>query len=126
MKTVKYKENNMKAKEVMELLDISRRTLTRYITKGVIKGNRLPTGRYIYDDESVLKLASKKKHTKEKEIDKGIYLFTEDEVIAITMIMQSWSLDNNNDWSIEQYTKKLRKVCKEIKLLSICKKIKGE
>ena len=126
MKTVKYKENNMKAKEVMELLDISRRTLTRYITKGVIKGTRLPTGRYIYDDESVLKLASKKKHTKEKEIDKGIYLFTEDEVIAITMIMQSWSLDNNNDWSIEQYTKKLRKVCKEIKLLSICKKIKGE
>ena len=116
----------MKAKEVMELLDISRRTLTRYITKGVIKGTRLPTGRYIYDDESVLKLASKKKHTKEKEIDKGIYLFTEDEVIAITMIMQSWSLDNNNDWSIEQYTKKLRKVCKEIKLLSICKKIKGE
>ena len=58
-------------------------------------------------------------------LDKGIYLFTEDEVIAITMIMQSWSLDNN-DWSIEQYTKKLRKLCKEIKLLSICKKIKGE
>ena len=115
----------MKAKEVMELLDISRRTLTRYITKGVIKGNRLPTGRYIYDDESVLKLASKKKHTKEKEIDKGIYLFTEDEVIAITMIMQNWSLDNNN-WSIEQYTEKLKKVCKEVKLLSICKKIKGE
>ena len=116
----------MKAKEVMELLDISRRTLSRYIISGVIKGKRLPTGRYIYDDESVYELAGKKKHTKEKEIDKGIYLFTEDEVIAITMIMQSWSLDNNNDWSIEQYTKKLRKVCKEIKLLSICKKIKGE
>ena len=125
MKTVKYKENNMKAKEVMELLDISRRTLTRYITKGVIKGNRLPTGRYIYDDESVYKLAGEKKYTKEKEIDKSISLFTEDEVIAITMIMQSWSLDNNS-WSIEQYTEKLRKLCKEIKLLSICKKIKGE
>ena len=40
----------MKAKEVMELLEISRRTLTRYITKGIIKGTRLPTGRYIYDD----------------------------------------------------------------------------
>ena len=115
----------MKAKEVMELLEISRRTLSRYITNGVIKGSRLPTGRYIYDDESVYKLASKKKYTKEKEIDKSIYLFTEDEVIAITMIMQNWSLDNNN-WSIEQYTEKLRKLCKEIKLLSICKKIKGE
>ena len=113
----------MKAKEVMELLEISRRTLTRYITKGVIKGSRLPTGRYIYDDESVLKLAGKKKHSKEK--DTSIYLFTEDEVIAITMIMQNWSLDNNN-WSIEQYIEKLKKVCKEIKLLSICKKIEGE
>ena len=115
----------MKAKEVMELLDISRRTLSRYIIGGVIKGTRLPTGRYIYDDESVYKLAGKKKHSKEKEIDTSIYLFTEDEVIAITMIMQNWSLDNN-DWSIEQYTEKLKKVCKEIKLLSICKKIKGE
>ena len=54
----------MKAKEVMELLDISRRTLTRYITSGVIKGNRLPTGRYIYDDESVYKLAGNRKYTK--------------------------------------------------------------
>ena len=62
---------------------------------------------------------------KEKEIDTFIYLFTEDEVIAIAMIMQSWSLDNN-DWSIEQYIEKIKKVCKEIKLLSICKKIKGE
>ena len=52
----------MKAKEVMELLEISRRTLSRYITKGIIKGKRLPTGRYIYDDESVLKLADEKKY----------------------------------------------------------------
>lgn len=57
----------MKAKEVMELLEISRRTLTRYITKGIIKGNRLPTGRYIYDDESVYKLANKKNYTKDSE-----------------------------------------------------------
>lgn len=62
---------------------------------------------------------------KAKEIDTSMYLFTEDEVIAITTIMQSWSLNNNN-WSIEQYIEKLKKVCKEIKLLSICKKIKGE
>ena len=49
--------------------------------------------------------------------------FTEDEVMAITMIMQSWSLNNHN-WNIEHYNRKLRKVCKEIKLLSVCKKIK--
>ena len=52
----------MKAKEVLKVLDISRRTLSRYITKGIIKGKRLPTGRYIYDDESVLKLADEKKY----------------------------------------------------------------
>ena len=57
----------MKAKEVMELLEISRRTLTRYITNGVIKGSKLPTGRYIYDDESVYKLAGEKKCTKASE-----------------------------------------------------------
>ena len=63
VKSIKQKENNkMKAKEVMKVLDISRRTLTRYITKGIIKGKRLPTGRYIYDDESVLKLTEKKKY----------------------------------------------------------------
>ena len=76
MKTVKYKENNMKAKEVMELLDISRRTLTRYITKGVIKGNRLPTGRYIYDDESVYKLAGEKKYTKDSKASKNSCIIT--------------------------------------------------
>lgn len=52
----------------MELLDISRRTLTRYITSGVIKGSKLPTGRYIYDDESVYKLAGEKKYTKASKI----------------------------------------------------------
>lgn len=60
----------MKAKEVMDLLEISRRTLTRYITKGIIKGNKLPTGRYIYDDESVLKLAGNRKYTKASKINK--------------------------------------------------------
>ena len=58
----------MKAKEVMELLDISRRTLSRYIIGGVIKGTRLPTGRYIYDDESVLKLAGNRKHTRASKV----------------------------------------------------------
>ena len=52
----------MKAKEVMKVLDISRRTLTIDITKGIIKGKRLQTGRYIYDDESVLNLADKKEY----------------------------------------------------------------
>ena len=60
----------MKAKEVMELLDISRRTLSRYIIGGVIKGTRLPTGRYIYDDESVLKLAGNRRYTRASKVIK--------------------------------------------------------
>ena len=71
VKSIKLKENNMKAKEVMELLDISRRTLSRYIISGVIKGKRLPTGRYIYDDESVYKLAGEKKYTKASKTSKN-------------------------------------------------------
>lgn len=62
----------MKAKEVMEALDISRRTLSRYITKGIIEGKRLPTGQYIYDDESVYKLAGKKADKADKAIKKAI------------------------------------------------------
>ena len=63
----------MKAKEVMELLDISRRTLSRYIIGGVIKGTRLPTGRYIYDDESVLKLAGNRKYTRASKVSNDNY-----------------------------------------------------
>ena len=72
VKSIKLKENNMKAKEVMELLDISRRTLSRYIISGVIKGKRLPTGQYIYDDESVYELAGKKADKADKAIKKAL------------------------------------------------------
>ena len=72
VKSIKLKENHMKAKEVMETLEISRRTLSRYITRGVIKGKRLPTGQYIYDDESVYELAGKKADKADKAIRKAI------------------------------------------------------
>ena len=43
----------MKAKEVLKLLSITRNTLTNYVQKGLIKVTTTPTGRYIYDDDSV-------------------------------------------------------------------------
>ena len=46
----------MKAKEVMQLLDISRRTLSRYATEGKIKYTVKHNGQYNYDDESVYAL----------------------------------------------------------------------
>ena len=49
----------MKAKEVLELLQISRPTLTKYVKEGIIKVHVLPNGRYDYDKESVYQLFNK-------------------------------------------------------------------
>lgn len=43
----------MKAKEVLNLLRITRQTLTKYVKEGTIKAEILPNGRYEYDEESV-------------------------------------------------------------------------
>ena len=45
----------MKTKEVLQLLRISRATLTKYVKNGLIKVTVLPNGRYDYDEESVYK-----------------------------------------------------------------------
>lgn len=43
----------MKAGKVMEILQISRSTLRRYRLNGTLKAKRLPTGQYLFDDDSV-------------------------------------------------------------------------
>lgn len=43
----------MKAKEVLNLLKVSRPTLTKYVKSGIIKVVELPNGQYEYDDSSV-------------------------------------------------------------------------
>jgi len=49
----------MKSKEVLEVLQITRPTLTKYVREGLIKVNILPNGRYDYDKDSVYKLFNK-------------------------------------------------------------------
>ena len=49
----------MKAKEVLELLQITRPTLTKYVKKGLIEVTTLPNGRYDYSKESVYKIFNK-------------------------------------------------------------------
>jgi len=49
----------IKSKEVLELLQITRPTLTKYVKEGLIKVNILPNGRYDYDKDSVYKLYNK-------------------------------------------------------------------
>ena len=46
----------MKAKEVLDKYKITRRTLTNWVKRGLIKVEKTPSGRYIYLD----KIESKK------------------------------------------------------------------
>lgn len=48
-----YGGDLVKAGKVMDLLQISRSTLKRYREKGILKARRLPSGQYIFDDDSV-------------------------------------------------------------------------
>lgn len=59
----------MKSKEVLELLQITRPTLTKYVKEGVIKTNTLPNGRYDYDENSVFKIFN-------KGVDRKTYIYT--------------------------------------------------
>jgi putative resolvase len=54
----------MKAKEVLELLQITRPTLSKYVREGKIKVNVLHNGRYDYDKISVNKLFNKNSQRK--------------------------------------------------------------
>lgn len=58
----------MKSKEVLELLQITRPTLTKYVKEGLIKTKTLPNGRYDYDKESVYKLFN-------KGVDRKTYIY---------------------------------------------------
>lgn len=42
----------MKAKEVMAKYNITRRTLSNWVKRGIIKVELTPTGRYIYLDKT--------------------------------------------------------------------------
>jgi putative resolvase len=49
----------MKSNKVLKLLRVTRPTLCRYVKNDLIKVNRLPSGLYDYDEESVYKFLNK-------------------------------------------------------------------
>ena len=51
----------MKAKEVLDLLGITRETLSRVVKRGDIKVIKCPNGRYLYDKEDVYRYGGKKR-----------------------------------------------------------------
>ena len=58
----------MKSKDVLDLLQISRPTLTKYVKQGIIKTITLPNGQYDYDKDSVYKIFN-------KGVDRKTYLY---------------------------------------------------
>lgn len=50
---------SMKSNKVLKLLRVTRPTLCRYVKNGLIKVNKLPSGLYDYDEESVYKFLNK-------------------------------------------------------------------
>lgn len=57
--TIFMGDTNMKAKEVLELLKISRPTLTKYVKEGKIRVTVMPNGFYDYNEEDVYKIFMK-------------------------------------------------------------------
>ena len=58
----------MKANEVMKILQISRSTLLRWRKEGILKANKLPSGQYDWDEDSVYALINKGEK-------RGVYLY---------------------------------------------------
>jgi predicted site-specific integrase-resolvase len=45
----------MKAKDVLKKYDITRRTLTNWVKRGIIQVEKTPSGRYIYFEKVIKK-----------------------------------------------------------------------
>lgn len=56
----------MKAHEVLNILNVTRPTLTKYVKEGIIKTKAINNGRYVYDEESVYAFVGERKNKKEK------------------------------------------------------------
>lgn len=75
----------MKACEVLKLLNISQPTLGKYVKEGYIKCEILPTGRRVYDEESVYSFLN-------KNVPRQNYIYA-----RVSTYSQKNSLDNQVD-----------------------------
>ncbi|MBC8061700.1 MAG: IS607 family transposase [Clostridiaceae bacterium] len=72
----------MKTREVLQLLQISRPTLSKYVKEKIIKISILPNGRYDYDKDSIYKLFN-------KGVERNTYLYA-----RVSNFKQKPDLDN--------------------------------
>ncbi len=75
----------MKANEVLKLLKVSQPTLGKYVKEGYIKCEILPTGRRVYDEESVYSFLN-------KNVPRQNYIYA-----RVSTYSQKNSLDNQVD-----------------------------
>lgn len=76
---------SIKSKEVLELLQITRPTLTKYVKTGLIKTTTLPNGRYDYDKDSVYRIFN-------KGVDRKTYIYA-----RVSTSKQKADLENQID-----------------------------
>lgn len=72
----------MKAKEVLQILKITRQTLTKYVKEGRVKVTVKGNGQYDYDSDSVYKLLN-------KDIERKTYIYA-----RVSTAKQKWDLEN--------------------------------
>lgn len=72
----------MKAKEVLQILRVTRPTLTKYVKEGLIKVNVKANGQYDYDPDSVYKVLN-------KDIERKTYIYA-----RVSTAKQKKDLDN--------------------------------
>lgn len=72
----------MKAKEVLQILKVTRQTLTKYVKEGCVKVTVKGNGQYDYDSDSVYKLLN-------KDIERKTYIYA-----RVSTSKQTKDLDN--------------------------------
>lgn len=72
----------MKAKEVLQVLRVTRPTLTKYVKEGLVKVTVKGNGQYDYDSDSVYKLLN-------KDIERKTYIYA-----RVSTIKQKYDLEN--------------------------------
>lgn len=72
----------MKAKEVLQILKVTRQTLTKYVKEGCVKVTVKDNGQYDYDSDSVYKLLN-------KDIERKTYIYA-----RVSTAKQKKDLDN--------------------------------
>jgi predicted site-specific integrase-resolvase len=91
----------MKAKEVLKLLNISRLTLCKYLKRGFIKANLLPTGGYDYNKESINSFLN-------KNYERKTVIYA-----RVSTLKQEQDLNNQVDLVEESYTSKIDHLANE-------------